>query len=179
MYPVVPSRECLAALADLDRRLAASVRSRGCPRCGGPLHTADWRRKPRGAELPEELTIRHGLCCGHCRRRTLPDSVLFHGRRVYLKAVVLMAVAARQPDRRTTTLRRLAELFGVARQTVRRWLCAYLDRLATHPGWRRVRGRVPPTVRDADVPAGLLELLGDALGRTEALNICCQWVPPL
>ena len=42
-------------------------------------------RKPHGgpADLSETFSLRHSLCCGRegCRRRTLPPSVLFLGRR--------------------------------------------------------------------------------------------------
>ncbi len=54
--------------------------------------------KPRGAEIAgagEAFKLRHSLCCGRrgCRRRALPPSLRFLGRRVYLEAVVLIATA--------------------------------------------------------------------------------------
>lgn len=179
MYPVPLPPACLEALAALDQQLAERVRARGCPHCGGALHRASWQRKPRGADVPEELAVRRGLCCGRCRCRQLPPSVLFHGRRVYLKAVVLMAVAARQPDRLEVTARRLAELFGVTRRTVARWLRAYAEGVAHHPAWQRIRGQVPPSVRDADVPRSLLDVLVAHQGLEQALLTACRWVPAL
>jgi hypothetical protein len=179
MYPVPLPMACLRALAELDLQLAEGVRDAACPHCEGPLHSAYFQRKPRGADVPEELAVRRGLCCGHCRGRQLPPSVLFHGRRVYLKAVVLMAVAARQPDRIEVTARRLAELFGVTRRTVARWLRAYGEGVGRHPAWQRIRGQVPPAVRDHEVPRALLEVLVAHQGLERALQTACRWVPAL
>jgi len=36
-------------LLALDRDLAAAARAKGCVRCGGVLHSARFRRKPRGS----------------------------------------------------------------------------------------------------------------------------------
>lgn len=180
MYPIsIPSDNLLAALGDLDRRAALAIQRGGCTGCGGPLHFATWTRKPRGADVPDDLTTRWGLCCGHCRKRRLPPSSLFAGRRVYLKAVLLVAVAARQRDRERPTLRKLTDLFGMAADTVRRWLRAFLDGLAGHPDWRAHRGRIPPVVRDSQVPGALLDLLLDTHGVDGAAFLTARWVPAL
>ncbi len=58
--------------------------AKGCPGCEGPLHRGDYERKPRGALVAaasEAFRVRHSLCCGWCRRRALPPSVRFLGRR--------------------------------------------------------------------------------------------------
>lgn len=180
VYPIcIPSDSLLKALADLDRRVAREIQAKPCPHCGGPLHSATWTRKPRGAALPEELAERWGLCCGHCRRRTLPPSVLFAGRRVYLKAVLLLVVAARQRGRERTTLRQLRTLFGASADTIRRWIRAFRERLPTHPAWRATRGQIPPTVRDSEVPGGLLDLLLQNHDADTALSTACRQVPAL
>jgi len=177
MYPVqVPPETVLRALAALDHDLALDVRRSRCPHCGGPLHWATWTRKPRGADVPEDLRVRRGLCCGSCRRRTLPPSVLFAGRRVYLKAVMLLVVAARQRDRARHSMARLRKLFdNVSAKTIARWMRAFLEGLPLHPDWQRLRGRLPATVRDDDVPAALLALgSGD-----DVLVAACRLVPDL
>lgn len=175
MYPVQPPPDSLLrALAALDHDAALDARERGCP-CSGPLHTAAWKRKPRGLDLPDALCVRHGLCCGRCRRRVLPPSVLFAGRRVYLKAVTLLVVAARQRDRARHTMAHLRRLFGVSGTTIARWMKAFLEGLPSNPDWQRLRGRLPATVRDDDVPAALLDL-GT---HDEALVRACRLVPSL
>lgn len=175
MYPVQPPPESLIrALAALDYDAARDVRERRCE-CSGPLHWATWKRKPRGLDLPDALCVRWGLCCGRCRRRVLPPSVLFTGRRLYLKAVLLLVVAARQRDRAQHSMARLRHLFGVSAKTIARWMRAFLDGLSPHPDWQRLRGRLPATVRDDDVPAALLDL-----GSTDtALVQACRLLPDL
>jgi hypothetical protein len=90
--------EWLASLEEFDRQIAEAVAATGCRHCGGPLHQGNYKRKPRGgnvAEVGEAFRLRHSLCCGRegCRKRALPPSLRFLGRRVYLEAVVLLASA--------------------------------------------------------------------------------------
>ena len=81
------------------------------PFCGGPLHYANYPRKPRGGppDLDEVFEIRYSLCCGRegCRRRLLPPSVRFWGRRVYWAPVVLIITALRQGRNPDHTLEQL------------------------------------------------------------------------
>ena len=118
------SVEFLSALTVLDEAIARSVQRAGCPRCGGPLYQANYHRKPRGLSLDEghsTITLRHSLCCGRdgCRRRTLPPSLRFFGRRVYLLAVVVFAAALAHA---TASVRAAGERFSVPSQTVGRWV---------------------------------------------------------
>ena len=88
--------ELFARLLEMDCKIARWVASLGCQYCAGPLHQSNYRRKPRGAkiaETSEAFVLRYSLCCGRegCRRRTLPPSLRFLGRRVYVEAVVLVA----------------------------------------------------------------------------------------
>jgi len=162
VYPIVaPDINVLLAMAALDRQIAEDVKQRGCPLCEGSLHQATWQRQPRGVQddLPASCTTRWGLCCGQCRRRVLPDSVLFCGRHVYLKAVMLLVVAARQRQLSPTSMGKLKELFDVSAKTIRRWIAVFLYRLPEAPTWKRRRGRISPRVRDVEVPAALLDWL--------------------
>lgn len=156
-YPVhVPAVTVFEAMRDLDVDLAQEVRDRGCPHCGGPLHWSTWQRKPRGTpfSLPDSCCTRRGLCCGKCRRRTLPPSVLFCGRHVYLKAVLLLVVAARQGILAAASLSQLQRLYGVDRKTISRWLKGFWDRLARSATWAWRRGRLPPRFEMPMSPAG-------------------------
>lgn len=183
MYPIrPPDLNVLRAMAALDRQIAEDVKQDGCPFCGGPLHQATWQRKPRGVsdDLPESCTTRWGLCCGRCRRRVLPDSVLFCGRHVYLKAVMLLVVAARQRQLSPSSMGELKKLFGVSARTIRRWLAVFLDRLPQAAAWKRQRGRISPRVRDAEVPAALLDWLLEIHGEADqALVQAATLVPGL
>jgi hypothetical protein len=59
--------EFFASLTEADAGIARQVAVGGCPWCGGPLHQANYHRKPRGGLLclaGEAFSIRHSLCCG-------------------------------------------------------------------------------------------------------------------
>src|SRR4051812_13174729 len=81
----------------IDADLADETRRDRCRKCDGVLHSARYRRKPRGgpADLPASYRQRASFCCAvdGCRKRATPSSVRFLGRRVYLGAVVVLASA--------------------------------------------------------------------------------------
>lgn len=85
--------EWFASLEEFDRQISKTVAAGGCGHCGGPLYQSNYERKPRGGQIGEAgeaFKLRHSLCCGRdgCRKRALPPSLRFLGRRVYLEAVV-------------------------------------------------------------------------------------------
>src|SRR5919109_721997 len=105
----------------IDSDLAACKRSGGCPYCGGPLHQANYQRKPRGGPvIPEEYCTRRSLCCGRdgCRRRDPPESCLFMGRRVYWRCVVLVVTALRQRRPDSLSACQLVNMFGISKKTL-------------------------------------------------------------
>jgi len=151
-----------AELAAIDEAIAAGVAAAGCPSCCGPLHRGDYVRKPRGGWLASEgetPAIRRSLCCGRpgCRKRALPPSVRFLGRRVYWEAVVLLASvrvlvmgAGKQAERAT----------GVPRRTLKRWRAWWRGEFPASPFWTALRARfVPPPPDDSSLPRSLLERL--------------------
>lgn len=144
----------------LEVDLAETVRGSGCPDCGGRLHAAHYRRKPRGGPMaiPERYSRRLSLCCGRdgCRRRRLPPSVLFMGRRVYWAPVVLVVTTLRQQRSTGSGARRLEALLGVSKETLERWMRFYREEFPASEPWRRVRGLVVGEVGDQELPSGLL-----------------------
>lgn len=74
-------------LYEIDLEFAEQTKVKHCPFAGGPLHYANYPRKPRGGhpDLPEAFQVRFSLCCSRpeCRRRVLPPSVRFYERKVY------------------------------------------------------------------------------------------------
>lgn len=155
-----------------DEDLAAESRALGCPRCGSVLHSARYRRKPRGfAGLGAEYGWRLSLCCARegCRKRTTPVSLRFLGRKVYLGAVVVLVSALRcgvNPAR----MRYLEQRVGVSRRTVMRWRTWWCSELIATPLWRAGASRLMPPVEPAALPASLLErFAGDARDRLIAL----------
>lgn len=103
--------------------------------------------------------MRFSLCCARpgCRRRTLPASVRFWGRRVYWAPVVLLVSALRQWRHPLVTLQRLRALCGVWRATVKRWQRYFRELFADSIGFRRLCGRLMPAIDRGRLPAALLE----------------------
>ena len=106
----------------IDLLAAIEVHSKPCPKCGGKLDWANFKRKPRGgpesidhlkiedfktiidkSDVPSWflstepsllIKVRMSLCCRKegCRKRVTPPSSRFLGRKVYLELTIVMAV---------------------------------------------------------------------------------------
>lgn len=158
---VLRNAQFFTLLLTIDREIADQVRASRCPHCDGPLHAGHFNRKPRGVgvgaeDLPDGFDVRFDFCCGWCRRRTLPASVRFLARRVYVGvAVAIAAVVTRGPERREM---RVLELeLGVSRATVARWR-RWWQSLAGSGFWQRIAGAMPPGLDVAALPGSLLEV---------------------
>ena len=159
---LVMKREAFADLMEFDALISRSVAAEGCPHCRGPLHQSNYGRKPRGgaiASAGEAFTLRHSLCCGReaCRKRTLPPSLRFLGRRVYLEIVVVLASVYAQG---AATLREAREATQVSARTLLRWSAWWKHVLPQAPWWAELRARfVPPAPDEAHLPRALLARL--------------------
>jgi hypothetical protein len=178
VYPDLMPRVTLFHLLHLiDIDLAATCRSAGCPHCGGRLDQAPYPRKPRGEELdlPESYKIRLSLCCSveGCRRRRLPPSTLFWGRRVHWAPVVLLVVTLRQQRPDGYSASKLRSLFEVSRPTLVRWMAYFRSVFPSSPWWQRLRGRVGVAVADGALPSSLLAAFLAIEGRGEAALVSC------
>ena len=177
------SEEWFARLQEFDRQIAEAVAAEGCPHCGGPLHQGNYERKPRGgylAEAGEAFTLRHSLCCGRegCRRRALPPSLRFLGRRVYLEAVVLVASALTVA---LQTLRLASEVTGVPARTQRRWRRWWAETFPSSTVWTVLRARfAPPPPAQSELPRSLLEraqaVLGVGAAVGNVLMLVARWL---
>lgn len=178
--------ELFASFVEFDARIAREVASGGCRHCGGPLHQSNYLRKPRGAQLAaagEAFALRHSLCCGRdgCRKRALPPSLRFLGRRVYLEAVVLLAsvVALLMP-----ALRAAQALTGVPKVTLERWGLWWRTTFPMSATWVELRARFrPPPPDEALLPSSLVdrvtEELVDLARGDPSLSEVCQVVARL
>jgi hypothetical protein len=149
-------------LVKIDREIAESARARGCPKpdCRGPLRVGHFARKPRGLPEvlgwtpPEDFWLRFDWCCGWCRQRTLPESVRFLGRKVYLGVVVVIAsVVARGPTR--DALRLLQAHLQVSWNTLKRWRTWWLE-LPRSEFWQSIRGVLAVALDLTQLPESLL-----------------------
>ncbi len=147
-------------LLAFDRDLAAQARAAGCPDCGGVLHSANYRRKPRGRPmaLGEEHDRRFSFCCAvdGCRDRTTPASLRFLGRKVYL-AVIVTLISAMRDGLTERRLGKLSAALGVARRTVARWRRWWLGTFTATAFWRAKSADLMPPVDAGRLPASLLE----------------------
>lgn len=148
-------------LHQIDKDLALACRQAGCPFCHSPLHNAPYTRKPRGGPdgIPEEYCVRLSLCCSkeECRRRVLPPSCLFLGRKVYWGAVILIVTTLRQQNPKDHSINMLARKFNMSRKTVVRWIRYFHEVFPQSQRWQRLRGCVSAQVSNHDLPRGLVE----------------------
>ena len=128
-------------LCHIDAELAAEVREGRCPRCNGPLHVADFPRKPRGcpATVREEYSWRLSFTCGRCATRTTPASVRFLGRRVYV-AVMLMLVSPAGGHAAAS----VRDELKVPARTLLRWRAWWRRDFQQTRFWQSVRARFMP-----------------------------------
>jgi hypothetical protein len=156
------SGELFAQLMEFDRKIAGAVASRGCSHCGGALHQGNYQRKPRGGRIGtagEAFTLRHSLCCGRegCRKRALPPSLRFLGRRVYLEAVILIATLQAMMVHSLQTARQMS---GVPIRTLRRWHGWWTETFPRLNAWTERRALfVPPPPEASQLPKSLLDRL--------------------
>jgi len=171
-----------ALLKRCDEDLATTIRDAGCRCCGGVLHSARYRRKPRG-QLPGSTQREHwrmSFCCARdlCRKRATPPSLRFLGRRVYLDTAVVLASMMRcgaTPIR----IRQLEELIGVSRRTVQGWQQWWRCLLPRSAFWRGARAQLCESVVTADLPQSLWELFrGDTEQRLQSLLRFLSPCPP-
>lgn len=149
-------------LLAIDRHLAETCRTEGCPICGGALHSARYSRKPRGAPagIGADDCRRDSFCCKGtcCRKRTTPPSLRFLGRKVYLAAVLVVVSAVCHGCGRAQ--HRLAAWTGVSRRTVGRWHRWWQETFVAGAFWKAAAARFMPPVATARLPAAVLERFG-------------------
>ena len=130
------------------------------PFCGGPLHRADYQRKPRGGppDLNEAYEVRLSLCCGRqgCRRRVCPPSVRFWGRRVYWRAAVVVLTALCQGPGRAAARQRVKAIYNLTRPTLARWQRYFHEEFPSSRCWRGLCGRLMPPVNPHELPGALI-----------------------
>ena len=107
------------------------------------------------------------MCCGAegCRRRAMPPSVRFLGRRVYLEVVVLVGSVVALLHR---ALFRAVPAVGVPRRTLDRWRGWWTVAFpASHCG-RRVMAGIASRSDNQALPLSWLDQLVEQTGSAEA-----------
>lgn len=162
-------------LTRIDAEHAKEIRQGRCPRCKGPLHVADYPRKPRGCppSVLEEYSSRLSFTCGRCDQRTTPASVRFLARRVYVGLALMLlsgpagcaACAVRQH-------------LGVCTRTLKRWRRWWHRDFQRTAFWQSVCERFASPVSAEELPQSLLERFQGASCH-ERLEELLRFVRPL
>jgi hypothetical protein len=147
-------------LLAFDADLADAARAGRCRHCDGALHSAKFKRKPRGrgCKLGPEHDQRFSFCCAvdGCRGRETPASLRFLGRRVYVAAIVVL-IAILKHGATDARLARLSDVASVDRRTIARWRHWWCDAFTATPFWRIARARFMPPVDHDRLPVALIE----------------------
>ena len=167
-------------LLNFDHDMADTARSQGCA-CGGVLHSARYRRKPRGlpAGLDKKVYCwRFSFCCAvdGCRHRDTPPSLRFLGRRVYLATMVVL-ISAMRHGATAPRVARLSQLIGVSRRTVAHWREWWRTTFAQSRFWQAAGAAFMPPVDQDRLPASLLERF--AGGGAEQLLALLRFLAPI
>ena len=168
-------------LYQIDADLSKQQQQQRCPYCIGPLHQSNYARKPRGGpkNIPDEYMIRHSLCCGRedCRRRTLPPSCRFMGRRVYWGCVILVVMTLRQNRQDGQLVSRLLEQLEISRKTLKQWIVYFRDEFPTGSWWQGLRGRISPSIGNNELPGRLVHYFLESF-QTPAQGLigCCRFL---
>ena len=162
-------------LTRIDEDFAAATRLGRCPGCEGPLHVADFPRKPRGcpAVVREDYSWRLSFTSGRCKGCATSPSVWFAGRRVYL-AVVLMLSSP--PG--SCSGQALCDLLSIPSRTLKRWRTWWRKDFPSTPFWQSVRERFMPPVVTEGLPPSLLERF-DVGERADRLAMALRFIAPL
>lgn len=146
-----------------DKDAALRVKAGGCPFCAGPLDNAPYQRKPRHVldGLPDEFSTVFSLCCREagCRKRTMPPSLRFFGRRVFLLFISINACAdgGRSGE---SMISKKARSWGVSRQTLRSWHEFWRVKFSNSGFWRANKGMLPTSFDEISIPELLLKSFG-------------------
>lgn len=166
-------------LLAFDQDMADCARHEGCS-CGGVLHSARFRRKPRGAPagIGEDYHWRLSLCCSvhGCRQRKTPPSLRFLGRKVYLGAVVVL-VSMLQEGATAGRMAWLSKHLSVSHRTVVRWRQWWRQAFTESRFWRAARAAFMPPIDHGRLPASLLERF--AGGSAERLIALLRFLEPI
>ncbi len=150
-------------LSRIDFDLADQTKTRGCPYCGGRLHSARYPRKVRcdRIALTPDWAWRLSYCCANesCRRRTTPLSVRFFGRRLY-PAVVVVLFSALVQGVTGRRFQRLRSMLAIDRRTLDRWCRWWRETFPQTRFFKEARAHLLPPVDQKSLPRSLLRRFG-------------------
>jgi hypothetical protein len=167
-------------LLKIDHDMLKAARDEGC-HCGGVLHSARYKRKPKG--LPTGLSKqaycwRLSLCCAvdGCRQRRTPPSLRFLGRQVYLATTVVL-ISTMLYGATPARVARLAQVCGADRRTIMRWREWWRTTFTDSRFWQAARATFMPPIDENRLPASMLERFAGAVA--EQLLALLRFLAPI
>lgn len=158
MFELVWNAKWQVTVTAMDLQLAGERKSKGCPYCGGKLHSARFPRLLRGGHGNTPISVhRHSFCCETCRKRVTPPSVRFFGRRRYAMTSMLL-VSVLQPGKANKAQQdKLRSLLGISKRTLARWRLWWRDAFVRTALWRSEGASIVPPIPSHELPSGLIE----------------------
>ena len=151
-------------LFHIDKDLAELTKQAGCQHCpNGPLHQANYLRKPRGEgktlSIPDEYKVQFSFCCGNtdCRKRHKANSVRFFDRRVYWGVTILIIITLKQGRRYGYCYTKIMDMFNINKNTLYRWMEYFREIFPNTNKWKELRGRISSEVSNNKLPEDLLD----------------------
>jgi len=164
-------------LYTLDKLVAQECQKNPCPHCGGPLHFANYPRKPRGepCDLPKEYYTRFSLCCGKrgCRLRFMPLSCRFMGRKIYWFPVIVCVLSDTQRLDLNSNALNFPKHLQISRNTLSRWSLFFREEFPSSPQWQGIRGLVSAKVKNDKLPLSLINHFSSFKGSLYNALISC------
>jgi hypothetical protein len=99
------------------------------------------------------------------------------GRRVYWGCVILVVMTLKQNRPQGASARKIKELFGISRKTLKRWIEYFRDQFPASAQWQRLRGRLVSSVSNSELPAALVHyFLENFTSPQQALIGCLKFL---
>jgi len=158
LFNILKRTEFFKILFLIDVDMAERFRPKTCSKCGARLHRGNYLRSPYGLpkNIPDQWLIRHSFCCSNrrCRKRSLPPSCRFLGRKVHWSAVILVAVALRR--NKGYSINKLKEKFNVSRHTIKRWITYFKEAFPDSHRWKKIKGQIGIPISHDDLPGTVI-----------------------
>lgn len=165
-----------------DEDKANELHRTRCENCGGTLDWANYPRQPRGgpSDLEDRLKVRFSLCCRAegCRKRIMPLSIRFLGRRIYFSAIFSLVVALSQ-GARPQKIAQISKAFDISRQTFLRWRGWWKEVFPGTRFWQREKSILSALEGEAEYPHTLVNLFNRFQKGEEALRKYLSFISPL
>lgn len=169
------------ALLQIDKELATETKGKGCPHCGGVLHSAKYPRKLKESCLPTDKKEikRISFCCSTdgCRSRITPRSVLFMGRRRYM-SVTMILYSAMCHGMTQKRMAALGKLTGVSARTLTRWQTWWQKVFLNSQFWQYNKAFIMPPLNSIQLCCELVQRFSASYEITGMINLL-QFLSPL